>query len=743
MARPETPSAPVTRMLTVILAILSLSTRKMRDRLPQRVSQAMSLYIMSTVVSQITLTCGGSSMPSALGSMLAEALPFLRSIATSIQQELSPEHPGVLPTTMVAYALTSLLLGGVFFALAALRCGRLTGYFPRTVKTGVVGAVGVSLFVLGLEIPFSSKSAHLSYKTLFEKSHLPLLAASLGPAVLLSSSGRLSCLERIPKKPTKHPLYIPLFCFAVAGVFWLVVATCKDASMKKLVSAGWLFSVEHRSTQATAAAEWDYWALFNFNKVEWYALSAGIRDIILLVLIGALSLPIFASEALLERGKSDNSMNHEFVGHGISNTIAGAIGTLPNLFVLSNSRFFYRATGRRPEAALIALLTLAFFFFSFRVLPYVPTIQASALVLFVGIELMLEALWDSTASLTSCEWTVVASTTIASTPRDTTVHTRTVECGAIYSIIFLSDVFSWRSVERNGLYGYRAAVFVVYSSANAASRDQIFGRYCQSSHIILNLEAVDSAETSVAEYIQTQAKKTQDTLFFSIVVSHTQLTLKSDLERGKVDCSYSVATPPVVSAPASVSQKQLRVYDTLEDAICGLRYEHRSSSSFLPANSLTALCKTILHQHNRNNKQFTLPELHSAGTVVRVLACGETIACSEYPFLPAFVILDGRVALREHATSLGGGKRMCIRKAVPSAARAIFRRKTTEKDRDNISVIEGSVHGAGPRVIAPLLPFCARVDSETCLILDIDARNTHWAEIIKRWRQIGAINDKK
>lgn len=197
----------------------------------------------------------------------------------------------------------------------------------------VAGAVGVSLFVLGLEIPFSSKSAHLSYKTLFEKSHLPLLAASLGPAVLLSSSGRLSCLERIPKKPTKHPLYIPLFCFAVAGVFWLVVATCKDTSMKKLVSAGWLFSVENRSTQATAAAEWDYWALFNFKKVEWYALSAGIRDIILLVLIGALSLPIFASEAFLERGKSDNSMNHEFVGHGISNTIAGAIGTLPNLFV--------------------------------------------------------------------------------------------------------------------------------------------------------------------------------------------------------------------------------------------------------------------------------------------------------------------------------------------------------------------------------------------------------------------------
>lgn len=78
-------------------------------------------------------------MPSALGSMLAEALPFLRNIATSIQKELGPMHPGVLPTTMVAYVSTSLLMGAVFFALAALRCGRLIGYFPQTVMTGVVG----------------------------------------------------------------------------------------------------------------------------------------------------------------------------------------------------------------------------------------------------------------------------------------------------------------------------------------------------------------------------------------------------------------------------------------------------------------------------------------------------------------------------------------------------------------------------------------------------------------------------
>ena len=200
-------------------------------------------------------------------------------------------------------------------------------------KLTATGGVGVSLFLLGLEITLPSSTPHLSISTLFENDHLPLLAASLGPAVLLSLSTHLTCLERLATKPTKHPLYIPLFCCAVAGIFWLVVAACEDTSIQGLASAGWLFTSEQGPIQATAAADWDYWALFNFHMVEWRALSAGIGDVLMLVLIGALSLPIFASEAALDWGKGDHSMNHEFVGHGISNTVAGAVGALPNLFV--------------------------------------------------------------------------------------------------------------------------------------------------------------------------------------------------------------------------------------------------------------------------------------------------------------------------------------------------------------------------------------------------------------------------
>ena len=46
---------------------------------------------------------------------------------------------------------------------------------------------------------------------------------------------------------------------------------------------------------------------------------------------------------------------------------------------------------------------------------YIPTILASALVLFLGIELTLEAVWESAKDLIWTEWLVVMATLLACT----------------------------------------------------------------------------------------------------------------------------------------------------------------------------------------------------------------------------------------------------------------------------------------------------------------------------------------
>jgi MFS superfamily sulfate permease-like transporter len=78
--------------------------------------------------------------------MLAELLPFLRTIASGIQKNLGNKHPGVLPTTMVAFAMASIIMGIVFVLLAVLRCGNLVGYFPHTIMKGVIGKCVKSTF---------------------------------------------------------------------------------------------------------------------------------------------------------------------------------------------------------------------------------------------------------------------------------------------------------------------------------------------------------------------------------------------------------------------------------------------------------------------------------------------------------------------------------------------------------------------------------------------------------------------
>lgn len=82
---------------------------------------------------------------------------------------------------------------------------------------------------------------------------------------------------------------------------------------------------------------------------------------------------------------------------------------------LSYSIFFTRAGGGRLEAGIVTVLTFVLFLVASLLLPYVPTVLASALVLFLGIELTLEAVWESAKTMLHAEFFVVIATLIACT----------------------------------------------------------------------------------------------------------------------------------------------------------------------------------------------------------------------------------------------------------------------------------------------------------------------------------------
>jgi MFS superfamily sulfate permease-like transporter len=218
-------------------------------------------------------------------------------------------------------------------------------YFPRTVLTGAIGAIGVSLFIFGLQLSLPPLSDPLTLKSarllLFDHSRLGIFVASVLPAVLLFLSIHLSPFERLSRGATQHALYIPVYLLFTAAIFWITVAAlghANEAGMKMLAHRGWLFAIdESTQSQHGIGRAWMYWTLFDLNNIQWHAMKGSIADLLLLVLIGVVSLPLYVPMLSSALDVPSYNMDREFLVHAVSNILSGIVGTLPNLIVCATS----------------------------------------------------------------------------------------------------------------------------------------------------------------------------------------------------------------------------------------------------------------------------------------------------------------------------------------------------------------------------------------------------------------------
>ena len=218
----------------------------------------------------------------------------------------------------------------------------------------------MSLFILGLTLPFPPPPPTLTLssagRVLFGVNHLGLLFAACTPAALLSFSLRSGPLRRLTLGATKHAYYIPLYFLIIPGIFWTAAASLHKANgvgISTLVDSGWLFKIEGLDGRGgTIGDSWVYWKLFDFSKVELRALRSAIVNIVLVVVIGVLNLPIYvpALGVILE---TKVNTNHEFIGQGMANLLAGVAGTVPNIIVGLHPFSFRMQT--------FTLLTLTFY----------------------------------------------------------------------------------------------------------------------------------------------------------------------------------------------------------------------------------------------------------------------------------------------------------------------------------------------------------------------------------------------
>lgn len=395
----------------------------------------VSMFFLSAIISQLVYSAGGSGFAGANGSMMIEVVPFFHILANSIAADIGEDRPHeVLATTIVAFALSSVLTGLTFFLLGALRLGALIGFFPRHILVGCIGGVGVFLVITGFTVstrmPDDDFDLTLStFKFIFLNAHnLGLWVPSFGLAALL----------RVVTHKYDHQLIFPMYFLTIPIIFYIVVAAA-HLDLGTLRREGWLFDM------GTSREPWyQFYKLFDFKATRWDALWATLPTQFALLFFNILHPPLNVP-ALAVSLNHDVDTDKELVSHGYSNLLAGALGTVPNYLVYVNTVLFYRVGGTtRVSGFLLAGATAVLLFIGTGPIAFIPVMVVGALIFVLGFDLVKEALWDTRHRVSRMEYVTIASIMICMTVWDFVI-------GVLFGIVVSCIFFVVQSSQRRSI----------------------------------------------------------------------------------------------------------------------------------------------------------------------------------------------------------------------------------------------------------------------------------------------------
>jgi SulP family sulfate permease len=128
---------------------------------------------------------------------------------------------------------------------------------------------------------------------------------------------------------------------------------------------------------------------------------------------GIIHVPINVPALGLAVQEDDVNINRELFGHGLSNGISGLVGSIQNYLVFANSRLFIENGGNsRWAGILLAIGTTAIWIAGPAMIGYIPIMIVGTLIYMLGIEMIIEALWDTLGKLHRLEYLMVLAITL-------------------------------------------------------------------------------------------------------------------------------------------------------------------------------------------------------------------------------------------------------------------------------------------------------------------------------------------
>ena len=357
------------------------------DYLPAGISNALLSATLITLV-----VVAGSSFRFAIAGPDANACAILALMATSIAGSLQARNGAadiLFPTIWAAIALSAVCTGLFLFALGQLRLGRWIRFIPYPVVGGFLAGTGWLLtqgsftVMAGMPLNFANLSSLLQPDALLR--WLP----GLGFAMVLL----------VMKRRSEHYLVMPGLLLSAIVLshlgLWL-----SGIPLSAAIERGW-FLAPSSSRQSLPS-------LAILSQVDWAVLGQQIPNLAALMVVTAISI-LLSATGIEIAAQQDCDLDRELRAAGMANIVSGGSGGMVGFLSISRSLLNYQAgADSRLAGVFAALVCGGVLLFGASLLHFLPKPVLGGLLLYIGLSLLIEWVYDAWFKLPHLDYALVA-----------------------------------------------------------------------------------------------------------------------------------------------------------------------------------------------------------------------------------------------------------------------------------------------------------------------------------------------
>jgi SulP family sulfate permease len=379
---------PATLVTGVVLAtvnsLLSIALMSLifQGELEEALPIGIGLGLASSAVLAFVVALG-SSFPGMYAGIQDASAAILALSAASIATTLV--GPETVDTVLAMITVTSFATGLVLLLMSYFGLGEVARFVPFPVIGGLLAGTGFLILMGAIEI--------LGIGSLSDVT----AADSIGlfwPGVALAVGFIIASRRGWPSS-----VYLGLMAAGIIGFH--VITRLAGVDKAEAATRGWLLGPfpdgglwPPLATEALAAADWG-------------AIAGEAAALVTILLIVPMTL-LLSISALEVETKTDLVMNKELRATGWANVASGALGGPPGYIYLADTVITHRLVGKRRGPAVVAAISmLAVVTVGGSILEMLPQFVIGSLLIFVGVDFLVEWLWTSRRRMTVLDYALM------------------------------------------------------------------------------------------------------------------------------------------------------------------------------------------------------------------------------------------------------------------------------------------------------------------------------------------------